>query len=693
MRFSTNALKGTLLCVFSIIFSFSLTAQDAPIKFGKIEMEDLQMKVYPKDTAAEAVILGDIGRAYFNYDDTKGRFFLTYERHRRIKILKKSGYDWATVKIPLFKGNKGTKEESLYDLKGFTYNLENGQIQKEKLEKESVFLDKGDDSRAVKKFTFLKVKEGSIIEYSYAIRSEFYYNFRDWTFQSSIPVAWSEFSVSIPDYFNYRQLMQGYEPLTINILTNGQMAFNIKHEYEGRDSDNTALTGGLASKPEISYEKVTSPTKDFRWAMKDVPAIRSEPFMTTIDDYYAQISFELSSTNFPGSMVKYYAESWESLNNRLMENEFFGLQLNNVGFLKDMVKLIKTSQKDTLQQIGLAYELINKAMTYDGHETFYVGSTLKKALETKTGNVTDINLMLVALLRGLGYDANPVILSTRDNGRVMESYVLLSKFNYVIAQVNVGGKDLLLDATSSNTSAGVLPLRCLNGQGRLISKNQTRWVDLQPSQKMSDTGMAHFELSTDNTAKGDLSISHNGYSGINERKKYTQQGKDKYVEEFKKENPNWKITKAEFEGSDDIVQPFTRKCELAINDFANVSGERIYFNPMVYNAQKENPFKNPDRKFPVDFGTSIEENFVGMFTLPAGYIVEEMPKGIRVNLPEDGGKFSYSISSSPEEGKITVSSKVVLKKTFFYAEQYEGLRKFYDQIVQKHAEQIVLKKK
>ena len=114
---------------------------------------------------------------------------------------------------------------------------------------------------------------------------------------------------------------------------------------------------------------------------------------------------------------------------------------------------------------------------------------------------------------------------------------------------------------------------------------------------------------------------------------------------------------------------------------------------MVYNAQKENPFKNPDRKFPVDFGTSIEENFVGMFTLPVGYVVEEMPKGIRVNLPEDGGKFTYIVSSSPEENKIVITSKILLKKSSYYAEEYEGLRKFYDQIVQKHAEQIVLKKK
>ena len=693
MRFSTNFLRNTILCVFSITFSFSLTAQNAPIKYGKIEIADLQMKVYPKDTAAEAVILGDVSRAYFNYDDSNDRFFVVYERHRRIKILKKSGYDWATVKVSLYKSSNGRGEESLYDLKGATYNVENGQIQKEKLDKESIFSDKGDDNHSVKRFAFSKVKEGSIIEYSYSIKSDFFYNFRDWAFQTSIPVAWSEFSVQVPSYFNYRQLMQGYESLVVNTQNSGEMSFTIKTETSRGTTGNTAPVGAIPTRPSTSIETVNTPSKEFRWAMKDVPAIRSEPFMTTIDDYVAKMSFELSSTSFPGSLVKNYSDSWESLNDRLMENESFGGQLNRSGFLKDMAMLIKTTQKDTIQQIGMAYNLIKQAMTYDGRETFYIGSTLKKALETKTGNVADINLMLVALLRELGYQANPVILSTRDNGRVLEGYVLLSKFNYVVAHVDIGGKDLLMDATATNTPLGVLPMRCLNGQGRLISKNNTRWIELYSNQKISETGIGQFDLNADNTAKGDLNISYIGYNGINERRKYIQKGKDKYLEDFKKSNPNWQMAKTDIQNSEDITKPFSLNNQLTVNDFANIAGERIYFNPMMYNSQKENPFKNPERKFPVDFGTLIEENYVGTYTLPAGYAVEEIPKSLKLSLPEEGGRFTYIVSSSQEEGKIIISSKVVLKKSTFYAEEYETLRKFYDQIVQKHAEQIVLKKK
>ncbi len=689
MRFSTHALRNTLLCVFTTIFSISLFAQDAPIKFGKIDMADLQMKVYSKDTAAEAVVLGDVGRAYFEYSQS-GNFQVVYERHRRIKILKKSGYDWATVKVGLYVTKNGNGKEDLSELKGFTYNLENGQIIKDKLEKESIFTDKTDDTHSVKRFAFSKVKEGSIIEYSYKIKSDFYYNFRDWTFQSGIPVVWSEFSLAVPEYFTYRQIQQGYEPMFIHKENNGSVDFTVR-------TASSVSSGVINAAPNASYtpasnDKVTASTKEFRWVMKDVPAIREEPFMTTIDDYICKIEFELSSSFFPGSTYKSYADSWESLNARLMENEYFGQQLNRSSYLKDMVSTIKSSSKDTLQQIGMAYNLIKQAMTWNERETFYVETTLKKAFDAKTGNVSDINLLLVVLLRELGYNANPVILSTRENGRILDNYVLLSRFNYVIAHVDMGGKDLLLDATAMQTPAGILPIRCLNGQGRLISKNNTRWIDLQSSYKNAETIIGNLELNADGMAKGDIAISHLGYSNVRERRKFVKEGKEKYIEEYKKKATNWQITKTELENTDDITSSFVRKHDLTVNDLATVSGERIYFNPVLYNPQKENPFKNPERKFPVDFGTLIEETNIVSYTIPQGYIVEEMPKSAKVGLPNDGGRFTYIVGIS-EEGKITISSKISLKKTMYFAEEYELLRKFYDQIVQKHAEQIVLKKK
>ncbi|MDZ7362991.1 MAG: hypothetical protein ONB46_20065 [candidate division KSB1 bacterium] len=43
-----------------------LWAQPESIKWGEVPRADLEMKVFPDDTNAAAVILGDVGNVYFN---------------------------------------------------------------------------------------------------------------------------------------------------------------------------------------------------------------------------------------------------------------------------------------------------------------------------------------------------------------------------------------------------------------------------------------------------------------------------------------------------------------------------------------------------------------------------------------------------------------------------------------------------
>jgi len=103
-------------------------AEKAPIKFGKVSIEEMEMKSYLPDTTASAVILCDYGVTDMPFSKQDRQFAQTFKRTIRIKILKKEGLDWANFKISLSK-----KRENLTNVKGMTYNLENGKIIKTKL--------------------------------------------------------------------------------------------------------------------------------------------------------------------------------------------------------------------------------------------------------------------------------------------------------------------------------------------------------------------------------------------------------------------------------------------------------------------------------------------------------------------------------------------------------------------------------
>ena len=153
------------------------------MKFGKIDPAYFEMKVYDKDTSAEALILGDYGESQIIYDQNEG-FVVEYSRHFRAKVFKKSGYDLANQELILY--HNGNGQEKIVALKGSVYNMENGKVVESTLEKSMIFQEEMDSRHTEQKFTLPNVREGSILEFYYKVRSDFW-SLPDWQFQHDIP--------------------------------------------------------------------------------------------------------------------------------------------------------------------------------------------------------------------------------------------------------------------------------------------------------------------------------------------------------------------------------------------------------------------------------------------------------------------------------------------------------------------------
>ncbi|MCR5887084.1 DUF3857 domain-containing protein [Hymenobacter sp. J193] len=513
----------------------SAHAQADPIKFGKLELKDFDAKNFAADTAAEAVVMADYGRTHFEY--AQNDFKVVFERTTRIKILKKSGYDWATVKIPLYKTNGN--EERVGGLRGFTYNLVNGQLVKEKLESTGVFTEQQDANRSTRKFTLPNVKEGSVVEYTYMVSSDFLFNLQDWQFQRSIPVRWSEYRVSIPEYFDYRLSMQGYEPLEVSEQSSGTVQFTIRDRNE--------------------METVTPSTKIYRWAMKDVPAFRQEPFITTVQDYVARVDFELKGTRFPQQGYTQQMGSWTKINSELLSSDNFGAQIGRTGFLKAEMAAIMAKHTEPLARAAAVHQLVRTNMQYNDHDRMY-SNGVRKAYELHSGTAADINLLLIGLLRDAGLTATPVILSTRDNGRLDIASPMVSRCNYVLAALTLPGQTqpLLLDATQKQADFGMLPERVLNTQGHLVTeKNQEdHWLTISSPQRYVHFQTAQLQLDSRGGWKGKIHDEHGGYQALNARATLQRLGEKKYIETtYIKGKEGWSVPKYTVQQADALAKP------------------------------------------------------------------------------------------------------------------------------------------
>lgn len=664
--------------LFAVLIGQNAFAQKAPVRFGDIPLEDLKMTRYEKDSSAAAVILADYGTSTVQYSQANG-FTLNFERITRIKILTKDGLEWANFTVPLF--HDGSDDEKISGLKAITYNLENGKIVESKMKSDAVFKEKYDANLDIVKATLPNVKEGSIVEFTYKVNSDFLFNFQDWEFQSTIPVRWSEYRAVIPEFYNYDKYTQGYIMLEINENTSTANSITFT---------STERSGARTTQTSFNYDKLDFMDNRYRWAAKDVPAFKSEPFMTTYKDYISKINFELAYTKFPNQPVKQIMGSWEEINKRYAESSDFAGEITANGFLKKIVQDLTAGLTTPEEKLGTIHNYVRENILWDETSRKYLTSSLKKVLEDKKGNSAEINLLLASMLEKAGFQVFPVLISTRDHGFIRESIPVSSQFNYVLCLARIADKQILLDATDKFLPVGTLPERCLNGNGFVVSKAGYSWIPLTAYEKSRTFISTDLLLANNGAFSGKFSHDRIGYPAYNGRKKYFAQGEEEYIKKLKSEH-TCEINKSEFKNTKKLNEAFKEVHELSLNEHTTVAGDMIYFNPLFNWKMDENPFKLEKREYPVDFGSPFDRTYMTRITIPENYVLEEAPKSKIIALPNGTAKFSYNVVQNGN--MLSITSSLQINRSIFVQDEYPNLREFYNQIVAKQAEQVVLKKK
>ncbi|MEN7548566.1 DUF3857 domain-containing protein [Rapidithrix thailandica] len=653
------------------LFTISQNSFAQSEKFGKIDKQSLEMDYYEKDSSANAVVLFDVGRSYYEYNRNEG-FKLVYERHRRIKIFNQNGYDYAEHAFSYYnpKTSRGANER-VYGLKGYTYLLENGKIAKYKLEKDAIFEEEVDKKgRYRTKFTMPNINDGAVVEYTYKIVSDGS-SLRDWYFQGEIPVMWSEYTTEIPEYFHYKKFSQGFE------------SFH-KHEENQRTGTITFMGRGYAEN--LNYTINTE-----KFVIKDAPALKDEKFITTEWDYFTQVEFQLATVRYPNSPLKNVLNTWEKICEVLLQHEDFGGQIRKKGYLKEVAEGIKSQYKTPEEKALAAYAFVRENIKWNGEKSLIADKGSKKTFDEKVGNSADLNLMLVSLLHAVDINAQALILSTRDHGKVNPFYPLIDKFNYVIAYVKLGEKTFLLDATEKTLPYGMLPYRCLNQQGRIISEKFSDWVSLYNGGSHSSLTSVHLKMNDMEELSGVMQMQIKDYSARPARLALRNGTSEEeyYKENIQSETAGYSVDSYTFKNVDDLNKPLDTQLNITLEDVT--VGGRVYLNPILESPFTENPLKQEERKFPVDFGCPQSYQFNLTLELPEKYEVEELPQNIKINLPNKGGYFQYLVGKSAN--LIQLRCVVSISQTMFLPEEYPILKEFINQIVNKQKEQIVLKER
>jgi hypothetical protein len=679
-------LKICSLLLALVFLQSNLNAQDKlSIKFGKVKPEDFDVKSVLIDSSTSAVVVADVGKSSFIANTTELTFSLVFTEKKRIKIISKNGFDAATITIPLYVSTNGNKSETLNDLDASTYNLEDGKVLETKVAKSTVFTEKHSKNWIYKKFTFPGLKEGSIIEYSYEVKSDFFFNLQPWTFQGEYPVLWSQYEAGIPEFYKYVTLSQGYQPFFINKVSSSQTSFAFVEHVEREASGYSSVGSGLNS------FKIDGAIDYHTWVMKDVPALKEEAFTTTLNNSIAKMEFQLNQVVFPNSMPHNYMDSWEKVARDMMLDDEFGASITrpNNWMDNDVESIVKGagSQREKAENI---YKYVRDNFTFNDNDGIYITTNLKDVVKNKNGSVADINMLLMAMLKNQKINVNPVILSTRSHGFTHPLYPLLNRYNYVIAKVQIDNTTFFLDATERHLDFGRLPSKVYNGHAREITLESALPLDLV-ADSLRETGTSSVYISNMDKGSVEGSYTHNYglYESQRVRNKMTKTTTDDFKKSVKQEYPEEiGVENIQLDSLKLLSEPVALKYDLVFKGFADE--DIVYFNPMLGDAVKKNPFVAAARYYPVEMPYTFDDIYTLTMEIPKGYKVDEVPKSVRLSFNEDEGMFEYIISADKEY--IQMRSRLIIKRATFLNEDYQSLRDFYAFVVKKEAEQIVFKK-
>jgi len=634
------------MLVFSYSIGYSQKNKDIPA-FGKIDKSETDLKECEFDKNAGAVVLFDVGKFTTNF--VGGTLFSQMERHVRIKILNDKGLDQADVKI-LYESYKGA--EDVRNLTAQTYNVDaSGSLVVTKVEKNLIYTKKVSARYSHEIFTFPEVKAGSIIEYKYSVRGTW---LEDWHFQKDIPVMLSRYTMEFPTILEiYSEQFGGYKVNTTETLKGS----NKVHTH----------------------------------TIRNLPAFRDEPFISVDDDYLQKLHSTITGY-YDGAIYRNMLPNWPGVIKLLMEDEDFGLQLKRNIPRTDDLELALKSLNSPYEKMITIHSYVRRNMEWDGTSSIWALDGVKSAWKEKKGNSGEINLILVNLLKDAGLNAQPVLVSTRQNGRISTQIPGIRQFNKVLAHVKIDNKVYVLDGTEKFTASRLIPLDVMYTEGLVVGKQGTNdwgWEVLwDQSKKFNNVTIFQASLDEKGMLNGEATVTSFDYSRI-ERMPVLKQGKEKFVSHyFESRNPDFKIENVVIDNEDKDSLPLIQ--QLKFSHPVNESGNYRYFSANLFSGLEKNPFISEERFSDVFFGANQQYSILGHFKIPKEYVFEELPKDIRMIMPDT----SITITRQTAIRDNILSTRITLefKKPVYTPDEYPYFMEFYKKLFALLNEQFVVKK-
>jgi hypothetical protein len=358
---------------------------------------------------------------------------------------------------------------------------------------------------------------------------------------------------------------------------------------------------------------ISNRSEEKTYILKNIPALREEPFMGAEKDYLQRVVSQLQRIIYPTGEIEEVMSTWPKLTKDLLDEEDFGVQLKkNLPHTKSLDDSLKKITGD-FDKMVLIYNYVRKNMNWNGSESIYSFEGIKSAWDKKSGNNSELNFILISLLKDAGLKAFPLLVSTKDNGTINTIYPFLGQFNNTMTCVFIGENKYFLNAADKYNPAYLIPYDVLDNEGFIVDKEYGGWVKLSNKKDKWKSIVSFFaQITPDALMKGKATIYSYGYSK-NPRVKKWEEDKSSFDDYFTKEFTGMKIENIEVKDEEVDTLPLEQKLDFSLP--VNSSGEYEYFTLNLFQNLEKNPLIADDRKKDIDFNYHRSYKILGKVTI------------------------------------------------------------------------------
>jgi hypothetical protein len=700
---------------------FEIIAQDnEELKWGVLSQNEKEFKITDFEPEAPAINLFRKWHMYFSTHQV-GRLSLQYKYHVRIKFLANYQKNSYSVTIPY--DDISSYYENVIEVKAQTFNLdENGEYKKERVKISNIKHNKtGKDKRTIT-ISFNNIMAGSIIEYIVTKPSLDFEDPEDYYFKDSFPTLKSTFEATIPDVFQY--ILKSENVDTFDIFTEEELSQSVNwygriYRYPTLKSAGTKLKtmNFNSNKYSFTLKNVPSyeendfdlfPTPKPKMIVHLVYAERQESNSSQLVPIYSDweeltgllistLEFKFDSLTwdqrrsftYPSGYILYELPTWKETNNKLLKSKNFGFPLRTYWDSKKIIdSLIQPNDPDKVKMIKI-YDFIRNHMVWNGKYSIFlnddnnpdfpklrykikntynkqnkfIDQTLYKPFIRKTGTSSEINMLLIYMLKKAHLNTDPVLISTIDNGSVDTSLHIFSQLNHVICRVKIDNKTFLLDAIDKDIPYNILPVNDVNGLGWLVRYKNPHWIPIKPNENALFKSNIDIYFEKDKPIKANLTSSYSGYETIN----------SKHKNQLFHLNLNSQNLLSETKGTQII-----ETADLILNTKNN----ELSFSPikLAENSNQEYLLSLIAKPYCYvnQFNISIHHN--GNMT------INSLPQKINYTLP--GRKYSFIVNTRILEKQLIINYKLIQNFSYGLVDEKEQLIAFLRVINEKLKENI-----